>query len=229
MAWTETGTGVEPTTLGRRTYGELSSLLVCGELSPGDKVSLRSIATRLGVSMQPVRQAVDRLVADEALEVLPNRAVRVPVMTAGRLAELSVVRIAIEGFAVEQAAAAWSQADMAQIEKCDALFRKECRKRVPDTARAVVLNRDLHFAIYRAAALPSILPIIEGLWLRIGPVLNLDMRESPERLKLGAAERCHAKLIASLSERNGKAARAALKADIIGAAEFITSRGVLPQ
>ncbi len=92
----------EPTTLGHRTYAELSGLLMRGELSPGDKVSLRSLALRLGVSMQPVRQAVDRLVADEALEVLPNRAVRVPIMTAARLREITTVRLAIEGFAVQQ-------------------------------------------------------------------------------------------------------------------------------
>lgn len=227
MAWAEAASQDEPATLGRRTYAELSSLLMRGELSPGDKVSLRSLALRLGVSMQPVRQAVDRLVADEALEVLPNRAVRVPLMTAVRLSELTVIRVAIEGFAVEQAAASWTAAQMAEIVKHDAAFRRECRKRTPDASRAVVANRDLHFSIYRAAGLPSLLPIIEGLWLRIGPVLNLDMRESPQRLTMGAAERCHAQLLAGLAQRDGAAAQAALKADIVGAAHFIASRGIL--
>lgn len=218
----------EPTTLGHRTYVELSGLLMRGELSPGDKVSLRSLALRLGVSMQPVRQAVDRLVADQALEVLPNRAVRVPIMTAARLKEITTVRLAIEGFAVQQAAKAWTVDDMAAIEKHDAAFRKECRKRSPDQARAVVENRDLHFSLYRAAQLPSLIPIIEGLWLRIGPVLNLDMRASPERLRMGAAERCHAEMVAAYKRRDGRAARAALEADISGTAKFIASRGILP-
>lgn len=228
MAWAQASLEEEPATLGRRAYAELSSLLVRGELSPGDKLSLRSLALRLGVSVQPVRQAVDRLVADEALEVLPNRAVRVPIMTATRLAELTIVRCAIEGFAAEEAARAWSPRQMAEIERHDAAFRHECRKRTPDAARAVLANRDLHFSVYRAAGLPSLLPIIEGLWLRIGPVLNLDMRESPERLKVGAAEGCHARLLAGLAQRDGRAARAALEADIKDAANFIAGRGILP-
>lgn len=228
MALAQASVEEEPATLGRRTYAELSSLLMRGELSPGDKLSLRSLALRLGVSMQPVRQAVDRLVADEALEVLPNRAVRVPIMTASRLAELTLVRCEIEGFAVEHAAAAWTRPQMAEFERHDAIFRRECRKRTPDAARAVLANRDLHFSIYRAAGLPSLIPIIEGLWLRIGPVLNLDMRESPQRLKVGAAERCHARILAGLAKRDGKAARAALEDDIEGAARFIAGRGVLP-
>lgn len=218
----------EHATLGQRAYKELSGLLMRGELSPGDKISLRSLALRLGVSMQPVRQAVDRLVADQALEVLPNRAVRVPIMTAERLREITVVRIAIEGFAVQEAAKAWTKGDMAEIEKHDLAFRRECRKRSPNQARAVVENRDLHFSLYRAAALPSLMPIIEGLWLRIGPVLNLDMRASPERLRMGAAERCHADMVAALKRRDGAAAKAALEADISGTAKFIASRGILP-
>lgn len=227
MALVAPVTEEEPSTLGRRVYADLSGLLMRGELSPGDKLSLRSLAMRLGVSMQPVRQAVDRLVADQALEVMPSRAVRVPVMTVARLKELTRIRIVIEGFAVEEAARAWTARDMAEIERHDAVFRRECRKRVPDLARAVVANRDLHFSIYRAAALPSLLPIIEGLWLRVGPVLNLDMRASPERIKLGAG-RCHADMMAALVRRDARAARAALTADISGAAEFIIGRGILP-
>ncbi|MFK5143368.1 GntR family transcriptional regulator, partial [Klebsiella pneumoniae] len=83
-------------------------------------------AMRLGVSMQPVRHAVDRLVADQALEVLPNRAVRVPIMTTARLEEITRIRIAIEGFAVEEAARAWTPSDMAEIQRHDGIFRREC-------------------------------------------------------------------------------------------------------
>jgi DNA-binding GntR family transcriptional regulator len=72
------------------------------------------------------------------------------------------------------------------------------------------------------------MPIIEGLWLRIGPVLNLDMRSSAPRLRIGAAERCHADLLAAIEARTARDARVALTADIEGAAAFIESRGVLP-
>src|SRR5512145_1207702 len=64
-------------TMAARVYAELRERLVAGMLEPGQKVSLRTIAERLGVSVQPVREAVSRLVADRALVVLPNRAVRV--------------------------------------------------------------------------------------------------------------------------------------------------------
>ncbi len=217
----------ERSTLGARVYDDLRALLISGQLSPGEKLSLRTVALRLGVSVQPVRQAVDRLVADGALEVLPNRAIRVPVMTVARFEELTTVRLAIEGFAAETAAATRSMRDLARIRRADQAFRRQCESRTPDLAAAIRANRDLHFAVYRAADLPSLVSIIEGLWLCIGPILNLDIRSSPARLRMGAAEAAHRQLVTALEDKDGRAARAALERDIRGAAAWIVSQGAL--
>src|SRR4051794_27555772 len=74
-------------------YRQLSDLLASGALGPGDKISLRAAAEAFGVSVMPVREAVSRLVADSALEVTPNRAVRVPVMTRQQFSDLTRVRM----------------------------------------------------------------------------------------------------------------------------------------
>ncbi len=197
-------------------------------MTPGEKLSLRSVADGLAMSMQPVREAVARLIADEALEVTPNRAVRVPLMSAERFRELTTVRLAIEGFAAEVAAAHHDRAALAQIREYDRRFRAQCLRARPDLDQAVQANHDLHFAVYRAAGLPSLLPIIEGLWLRIGPVLNLDMRATEQRLSMGGAEACHAAMVAGLAARSASQARAALERDIRLAARFILQRGILP-
>jgi DNA-binding GntR family transcriptional regulator len=220
-------TGARPTLSGK-VHGQLSELLVSGVVSPGDKLSLRTVAERLGVSIQPVREAVSRLVNDSALEVLPNRAVRIPMMSLTQFRELTAIRIAIEGFAAERAARERTSADLAAMRRHDAAFRRECRSKTPDVAAAVAANQAFHFAMYRAAGLPPLVSIIEGLWLRIGPVLNLDMRSSAVRLRIGRAERCHARMLAAISRRRAAAARSALVADISGAATYIESRGILP-
>ena len=148
-------------------------------------------------------------------------------VTAAHFDELTAIRLAIEGFAVETAARERSAADLARIRRFDLAFRRECRSRMPDAERAVQANQALHFATYRAAGMPALMPIIEGLWLRIGPVLNLDMRASPQRLQMGFAEACHAAMVAALAEHAGSKARSALEKDIRTASAFIKSRGVL--
>lgn len=220
---------LERRTLGGKVYAEMCELLVSGRLAPGERLSLRSAAEALGVSMMPVREAVSRLVADGALEVTPNRAVRVPVMTAALLRELATVRIAIEGFAAEQAAWRRTEADLERIKSAEAAFRAESLSARPDLASAVQLNKDFHFAVYRAAGLPSLTEIIRGLWLKIGPVLNLDLRENPERLVTGGAYRFHAEILDAVTRRDAGQAKDALARDIAGAAAFILEKGRLAE
>jgi DNA-binding GntR family transcriptional regulator len=123
-------------TMGGRVHGELAELLVSGVLSPGEKLSLRTIADRLGVSITPVRAAVARLITDHALEVLPKRAVRVPVLSLAQFRELTAIRLAIEGFAVERAAAHRGQTELIAMRRYDAAFRRQCTRQCPDVGAA---------------------------------------------------------------------------------------------
>jgi DNA-binding GntR family transcriptional regulator len=225
---TRTVAPLERRTLGEKVYVELRELLVSGRLAPGEKLSLRSAAEALGVSMMPVREAVSRLVAERALEVAPNRAVRVPLMSAGQLRELAAVRIAIEGFAACEAALRRTPDDIKRIASAEAAFRRESLSPQPDLAAAVEMNKDFHFAVYRASGLPSLVEIIGSLWLKIGPVLNLDLRENPERLVTGGAYRFHAEMLEAIRRQDGEGTKAALALDITSAADFILERGVLP-
>jgi DNA-binding GntR family transcriptional regulator len=218
---------LERQTLGERAYAQLCELLVSGRMAPGEKVSLRGAAGALGVSMMPVREAVSRLVADRALEVTPNRSIRVPVMSVAQFRELAAVRIAIEGHAAAEAARVRSDDDLVQIVAAESAFRRQSTLPNPDAGLSVGLNKDFHFAIYVASASPLLVEIIRGLWLKAGPVLNLDLRASPERLREGGAVRFHADALEAIKRRDCGAARAAIAADITGAADFIIGRGAL--
>ncbi|HEY4192142.1 MAG TPA: GntR family transcriptional regulator [Mesorhizobium sp.] len=219
---------IERVTLGDRVHAELCDLLMAGKLFPGEKLSLRKVAASIGVSMMPVREAVTRLVADEALTVLPNRAVSVPVMTQAKFQELTLVRCEIEGFATEQAALRRTSADLKRIKSLDEQFRKAVNSEASNSDKALRLNKDLHFAIYEAAQLPVLVGIIEGLWLKVGPVINLDLRSSSQRLRSGDAEQFHARIVSAIEAQDPAAARAALTADISGSSQFIQSTGTLP-
>lgn len=216
-------------TLGDRVTTELRARLVAGQLAPGDKLSLRRVAQALGVSMMPVREAVSRLAADRALEVLPGRAVRVPVLTLEQFRELTRLRLVVEGFAAEEAARVASPEQIEAIAAHEARFRGAADAEPPRAADSVAANRDLHFALYEATNMPALVEMIERLWLKAGPVLNLDMRHEPLRLKGGSAVQAHASLVAALRARDGQAAREALERDISFAAAHVESTGRLAE
>jgi DNA-binding GntR family transcriptional regulator len=215
-------------TLGAQVLAQLRSQLITGMLAPGDKLSLRTLALQLGVSMQPVRDAVARLVAERALEVTPKRSVQVPLMSLPQFRELTAIRLGVEGFAAEQAARQRGGAEGPELRRCEAAFRRESQRRVPNVDAAILANAELHFAVYRAAGMPALVAIIEGLWLRIGPVLNLDLRGGENRLAGGGAARCHAAMVGAVLGGDPAVARAALLEDIGSTAAFIQARGVLP-
>lgn len=214
-------------TLGGRTYAQLSDLMISGRMAPGEKVSLRQTAEVLGVSIMPVREAVSRLVADGALEVTPNRAVRVRLMTAAQFRDLTQARIAIEGHAAATAAKNRNATDLKAISRAEAAMRSESRAARPDLPRAVELNKSFHFAVYEASHSATLVDIIRALWLKVGPVINLDLRANPERLAKGDAVRFHAQVLAAIKAGDGAAARKGIAADISNAAEVIQSRGGL--
>jgi DNA-binding GntR family transcriptional regulator len=219
---------LEHRTLAVTVHAHLRSLLVSGRVAPGERLSLRAVGQALGVSVMPVREAVHRLVADGALEVAPNRVVQVPVMTASMLRQISDVRIEMEGFAAQRAAEQRSAAQLARIEAAEVAFRAEALRRGPEPGLAVGLNQELHFAIYAAAGLPVLQELIDRMWLKVGPVLNLDLRANPERLASGDALGFHAKAASAIRNGDGAAARSAIADDIGNARDFILARGGLP-
>jgi len=219
---------LERLTLGEQAYARLADLLISGRLAPGEKLSLRGSAEILGVSIMPVRAAVSRLVADRALEVAPNRAIRVPVMSAAQFRDITATRIAIEGHAAALAAEHRTEDDLPAIAAAEEAMRAESLSDTPDLPLAVEANKQFHFAVYQAAKSPTLTGIIRALWLKVGPVINLDLRENPERIHTGGAVRFHAEVLDAIRRRDPEKARAALASDIQGASDFILSRYNLP-
>ena len=211
-------------TLGANVLFQIKDLLLSGRLMPGEQLSLRSTAEALGVSVMPVREAVYQLVADQALEVAPNRSVRVPTMTGKQFKEITEIRLQIEGYAVEQAALKATPALIRSLKRLNNTLAKEMDFADSDKASIVMINKEIHFSIYEAAEMPMLVKIIETLWLRIGPILNYDLRAGSERTQKKTAVGHHDRMIAALEQGKPVEARQALDSDIKGAFDYIYAK-----
>ncbi|NBE55862.1 GntR family transcriptional regulator [Streptomyces boluensis] len=74
----------------------LRAALVGGELAPGEVYSAPALGERLGVSATPVREAMQQLAHEGAVEVVPNRGFRVAERSSRELAELAEIRALLE-------------------------------------------------------------------------------------------------------------------------------------
>jgi len=90
---------IEQSTLGHRVAEQLRSLIVRGELTPGQRFSEEELAERFGVSRGPVRDALRMMVSERLME--PRRkGVQVAGFNEADIEELYSLRAALESLAV---------------------------------------------------------------------------------------------------------------------------------
>src|SRR5215475_2892954 len=193
-----------------RVYSVLRDRLMRGGFEPGQKLKIAELATALGTSAMPVREALNRLAAERAIESMPNRRVRVPSLSKESLRDLMEARFAVEGLAVSRAAANMDEATLLLLRQIIAAQSETDAEHVSEASAEQ--NRAFHFTLYRKSGSAVLLPIIESLWLQFGPYLRVASERFDGRE--GRGTNFHVEIVDALSRNDAAAARRALESDI---------------
>lgn len=207
-----------------RVYAELRRALIGGRFAPSQVLTIRTLADALMTSTMPVREAIGRLITEQALEALPNRTIRVPPVTLDRLDDLLRARILIEGEAIALAAKRMTPRLLGTIRGILAEWvALRLGSGTEQVDREVALNQDFHFEIYRACGSAILMPMIESLWLQSGPCTRAAIFAFTEAGESDSANFHHA-MLAALEAGDAEAARAALVADISRPFAFLRNK-----
>ncbi len=153
-----------------RVYRSLRQRILTGGFLPGRPVTLRGIATQLGVSPMPVREAVRRLIAERALDMQDNRRVSVPAMTKEKFEQIVFARRCLEPELAIRALPHISRAKLAEIEALDdGIDRAMASGDIEGYMRG---NLGFHFAIYEQAGAETLLALTESVWLQFAPFMR---------------------------------------------------------
>jgi len=201
---------IDRETVQDRVYSVLRDRLMRGGFEPGQKLKIAELATALGTSAMPVREALNRLAAERAIESMPNRSVRVPSLSKESLRDLMEARFAIEGLAVARAAQNMDEETLATLRQFIEAQSETDAEHVSEGSAQQ--NRAFHFAIYRRSGSAVLLPIIESLWLQFGPYLRVASERFDGRE--GRGTNFHVEMVAALARGDAAAARKALESDI---------------
>ncbi|MES0020902.1 GntR family transcriptional regulator [Mesorhizobium sp. M0036] len=208
------GLGGHPqtTTLSDRVYGIVRENLRSGVYKPGEKITHRAIASQVGVSVTPVREAITRLVSEESLSMEGPKTIKAPSLGRSDLEEITKLRVNLEGWAAELAAGNASTTFIRELEQHHLVYC--AHRRANDSKAKIVANAKFHFALYAQSKAPRLLTIIDNLWVTIGPTLGLLANRG---LEDNDGERFHDAAIAALKARNAAAVQAAIVNDILTA------------
>ena len=209
---------VDNSTLRERVYRTLKQAILEGRFSPGEALPTRSLAKVLGTSVMPVRDALLRLHAEGGVELLPNRAARLPTLSRESIAELYKVRLNLEGLAAAMAAERIESDELAEVQRAFAAMMEASEQN--DVSVFLRENQFFHFGIYRAAKSFHMLPIIEALWLKGGPLLRPFVKGSRVQERLFQGHDSHARALEGLTRRNSDLARQGILDDLSAAARW---------
>lgn len=204
-------------------YNELKRSIMMAEFSPGQKLKLDELATAFGTSHMPVREALNRLVMARALQSAPRRSTFIPDASVERLRNLLTLRTDLEGKAVAMTVAR-KDPDLAdQLAQINGRMDVEAARGVRGTRAYLQLNHRFHFSLYERCGNPELVDLIELLWMRYGPLLNI-LRTTPMSF---SGHRHHAPIISAVRNGDAEAAVENLVADLEEAGNAIA--GSLPE
>jgi DNA-binding GntR family transcriptional regulator len=138
-----------PVPLRRSVYDALVELIIGGQLRPGQHLVESELARQLGVSRQPVREALHRLEAEGWVDLRPNQGAFVHIPTDPEVDDLLDVRELLEAEAARLAAQAIAPQQAAVLRAV--CHEGEAAVAAGDTARFVALNNRFHSAVAQIA------------------------------------------------------------------------------
>jgi len=203
--------------LSEQAYQQIRSAIMQGQLKSGQRLVYRTLAEELGISPTPVRDAIQRLVSDGALQLDDRSVAFVPTVTPDIYIEIIGLRLNLECIAA-QAVAQMPEGRDAIADQLQAIHQRVAQSqregRVDD---ALFSNEQFHFHYLRAAQMPVLEELVRSLWLRCGPSLRLVYSNGFQPLPVHP----HLRLIEAIRKADPTEARLAVEEDLKYAGKHI--------
>lgn len=129
-------------------FNTLREAILKGELKPGERLMELQLASKLGVSRTPIREAI-RMLEQEGLAVtVPRKGAEVAGMTEKDMEDVLVIRAALDQLAVQLACDEITEEQIAEL--CQAQEQFERSSKSGDVKAIAQADVEFHDAIYRA-------------------------------------------------------------------------------
>ena len=211
-------------TLSEQVYSAIRQDMLDGKMLPGAKLSLRSLATTYGTSMQPVREAVTRLVVEDALEVTSARAIQVPQLLRSQCDEVWSLRALLEG---EAAALFTLRAPQAAFDQLGELTNATRRAQFSaSTVDHMGRIHDWAFYVADECGSPLLASLIRTMRLRGAPMMSMALHAPGEDdpVFLEFTNQIMAEMAQAVRTRDASRVRDLRRVDILTYQRYLYSR-----
>ena len=181
-------------------YARLRGAIEGGRYRAGDRMREADLASWLGISRTPVRDALKRLESEGLVAAAPRRGLIISQLEQQQVSELYAVRDVLEGLAGRLAA---QHASVAEIGAMRDLLERQARAHAEDYAALARLNRLFHDVIYRATHNRYLISTLDGFEGSLA-LLSGTTYVAPGRAKTALKE--HGELVDAIEGRENNLA-----------------------
>jgi DNA-binding GntR family transcriptional regulator len=190
---------------------DLREQIIKLELAPGTRLSEQEIATRMGVSRQPVREALIALGRSKLVDVRPNRGTVVVRISARQMMEARFVREALETAVARRASETFDSWTRRRIDTIIGKQRMAMEAHDHNAFRRE--DEQFHIAIAEGAGCSLAWSAIADIKAHMDRVCNLQLRHPDSMMRLITE---HEAIITAIDGRDADAAVAAMRAHLNG-------------
>jgi DNA-binding GntR family transcriptional regulator len=164
---------IENKPLRERVLDSLRNAIVNGELKPGDPIVETELASQLGVSRAPLREAINILNVEGLLETVPYHGTTVKPLSRTDIEDLYSVRSMMEAFAIRQIIDKELAEDTADALRltCQAMLIAAKKDSLSDVNR---LDREFHSALIELSGNDMLVMLWNSVTLRVQQVMSLS-------------------------------------------------------
>ena len=197
-------------------FNTLREAILKGDLKPGERLMELQLASKLGVSRTPIREAI-RMLEQEGLAVTtPRKGAEVAKMTLKDMEDVLEIRDALDELAVRIACQKSSDEQLRQLEDMKELFEKSTQTgNVKKIAEADVTFHDV---IYEATGNPKLVTLLNNLREQVYRY-RVEYIKDPKNYPTLIAE--HEAILESLKNRDVKNAVEAMHVHVANQAEAV--------
>lgn len=128
---------------------KLMEWIMSGKLSMGDKLNTEELASQLGVSRMPIREALANLEKKGLAESVPYAGTRLVTLTKDDVRQIYIARTALEPVAAKYACEKITDEDIQNLKEIHAEYIRIVRQEELDAIDVYQQNRLYHFSIYK--------------------------------------------------------------------------------
>ncbi|HEV7309895.1 GntR family transcriptional regulator [Ensifer sp.] len=158
---TAVGKGLKHKTMASAAAEEIRNRILAGDYAPGVQLRQDGLASDLGMSRIPIREALVQLESEGLLKILPHRGAIVSQLTVDEIEELFNMRLLFEPFLFQRSAPLLSAEDLEALREMQARYSTSIDRLDVDVWNE--LNTEFHLSLYRHARSPRILLAVQNL------------------------------------------------------------------